>query len=286
MARRLAPEDPRPTSSRRRADGSFKNWRSEATILSTFAQGQSRLRFLSLKRFMPRAIIAAETKRREAELPNKSLPFLLSVVAGSTDTICFLGLNGLFTAHITGNVVVLAANVVTGKPAFVSYLISVPVFMLVLYVTRVLALAIERIGLPPLRPLLLIQLLCLVVCLELCVFVGPWSDPQAVLAIVAGMFAVSAMAVQNALAQISFRSVPSTAVMTTNVTHFILDLSELVHARDETARAPARDRASRTWPVIAGFVLGCALGALYQAIAGLWSLSLPTGLALLALVIA
>jgi uncharacterized membrane protein YoaK (UPF0700 family) len=210
----------------------------------------------------------------------------LSVVAGSTDTICFLGLNGLFTAHITGNVVVLAANVVTGKPAFVSYLISVPVFMLVLYLTRVLALAIERIGVPPLRPLLLIQLLCLVACLELCVFVGPWSDPQAVMAIVAGMFAVSAMAVQNALAQISFRNVPSTAVMTTNVTHFILDLSELVHARDETARAPARERASRTWPVIAGFVLGCALGALYQAGAGLWSLSLPTGLALLALVIA
>jgi uncharacterized membrane protein YoaK (UPF0700 family) len=38
------------------------------------------------------------------------LPFVLSVIAGSTDIIGFLGLNGLFTAHITGNIVVLAAR--------------------------------------------------------------------------------------------------------------------------------------------------------------------------------
>jgi uncharacterized membrane protein YoaK (UPF0700 family) len=39
------------------------------------------------------------------------LPFVLSVIAGSTDIIRFLGLNGLFTAHITGNIVVLAAHI-------------------------------------------------------------------------------------------------------------------------------------------------------------------------------
>ena len=36
-------------------------------------------------------------------------PIVLSVIAGATDSIGFLGLNGLFTAHITGNLVVLAA---------------------------------------------------------------------------------------------------------------------------------------------------------------------------------
>ena len=182
--------------------------------------------------------------------------------------------------------VVLAANLVTGKSAQISYLLSVPVFMLVLYLTRALAISIERFGLPALRPLLFTQLLFLAACLELCVFFGPWADPQAAAAIVAGMLAVSAMAVQNALAQIALSNVPSTAVMTTNVTHFILDLSELVHARDETAHAQARARALRTFPVICGFVVGCALGAVYQAAAGLWSLSLPTGLALFALIVA
>jgi uncharacterized membrane protein YoaK (UPF0700 family) len=33
-----------------------------------------------------------------------------SATAGASDTIAFLGLGGLFVAHITGNLVVLAAH--------------------------------------------------------------------------------------------------------------------------------------------------------------------------------
>ena len=36
------------------------------------------------------------------------LPFVLSMIAGSADVIGFLGLGGLLTAHITGNLVLLA----------------------------------------------------------------------------------------------------------------------------------------------------------------------------------
>jgi uncharacterized membrane protein YoaK (UPF0700 family) len=38
----------------------------------------------------------------------------------------------------------------------------------------------------------------------------------------------------------------------------------------------------RTFPVIVGFTIGCVLGAAFEAAAGLWSLALPTALALLA----
>jgi len=38
-------------------------------------------------------------------MASRALPFVLSLIAGSTDIIGFLGLNGLFTAHITGNLV-------------------------------------------------------------------------------------------------------------------------------------------------------------------------------------
>jgi uncharacterized membrane protein YoaK (UPF0700 family) len=69
-------------------------------------------------------------------LGTKWLPFALSMVAGSVDIIGFLGLDGLFTAHITGNIVILAAKLVAGQQAPVSYLISVPVFMVVLALTR------------------------------------------------------------------------------------------------------------------------------------------------------
>jgi uncharacterized membrane protein YoaK (UPF0700 family) len=96
------------------------------------------------------------------------------------------------------------------------------------------------------------------------------------------MFGVAAMAVQNALVQISLTNTPTTAVMTTNVTHFMLDLGEVLVGRDHAKVARARARAMHTFPVILGFSIGCVLGAAVEAAAGLWSLALPTGLALLA----
>jgi uncharacterized membrane protein YoaK (UPF0700 family) len=218
----------------------------------------------------------------EADLPSWALPFVLSTIAGSTDIIGFLGLNGLFTAHITGNIVVLAAHVVTGNPTIFSYILSVPVFMLVLFLTRLLAIGLERTGLTPLRPLLLLQLLLLVAFLIICVAAGPWSDSDATLAIIAGMFGVAAMAVQNALAQISLRNIPSTAVMTTNITHFMMDVGEVLASADGVAITKARGRAMRTLPVIAGFTVGCGLGAACEAAVGLWSLTLPLSLAIIA----
>ena len=212
----------------------------------------------------------------------RTLPFVLSLTAGSTDIIGFLGLNGLFTAHITGNIVVLAAHMVAGDPAIFSYMLSVPVFMLVLLLTRVLACGLERSGLSTLQPLLLLQLVFLAAFLGLGVTAGPWRNADALLAVIAGMFGVAAMAVQNALVQIALKNSPTTAVMTTNVTHFMLDLGEVLAGDDATKVATARHRAMHTLPVIVGFTTGCGLGALYEAVAGLSSLALPTCLALLA----
>jgi uncharacterized membrane protein YoaK (UPF0700 family) len=217
-----------------------------------------------------------------ADLVARTLPFVLSVIAGSTDIIGFLGLNGLFTAHITGNLVVLAAHVVAGQPTIISYILSVPVFMLVLLLTRLLAGGLERAALDTLGPLLLLQLLSLSVFLVLCITAGPWIDPNATAAVFAGMFGIAAMAVQNALVQISLKNTPTTAVMTTNVTHFMLDLGGVLVGGDPAEVAKARSRAMHTLPVIVGFATGGGLGAACEAAAGLWSLALPTGLALLA----
>ena len=122
---------------------------------------------------------------------------VLSVIAGSTDVIGFLGLGGLFTAHITGNLVILAAHLVTGGEAQIAPMLSVPVFMAVLGLTRLLASGLEAMGLPLLRPLLLLQFLLLAGFLMLCVVAGPRIDTNAGNAILAGMLGVSAMAVQT-----------------------------------------------------------------------------------------
>jgi uncharacterized membrane protein YoaK (UPF0700 family) len=101
--------------------------------------------------------------------------------------------------------------------------------------------------------------------------------------VVAGMLGVSAMAVQNALVGISLTGTPSTAVMTTNVTVLTMDLGEILLARDSTRVAKALHRAKLTWPAIAGFLLGCGLGAPCEAAFGLRAMILPTGFSLAAL---
>src|SRR3954453_18072280 len=91
----------------------------------------------------------------------KMLPAVLSVIAGSVDTISFLGLDGLFTAHVTGNLVVLVAHLATGSRAPLANVLSVPVFVAALGLTRLLAGFLERIGFASLWSLLLLQQLLL-----------------------------------------------------------------------------------------------------------------------------
>jgi uncharacterized membrane protein YoaK (UPF0700 family) len=239
-----------------------------------------------------RAHLVAHDESRDAGVPvssvedslgTKLLPFVLSVNAGSVDVIGFLGLGGLFTAHITGNLVILAARLLAGGQAPVAHLISVPVFVAVLVLTRLLAGGLERVRIASLRPLLLLQFLLLAGFLVLCVAAGPRSNPNAASMVVAGMLGVSAMAVQNALVQISLQGAPATAVMTTNITRLTMDIGDVLLARDPDAVAKARSRAKHTWPAVVGFALGCGLGATGEVGLGLWSLALPVGLALLGL---
>jgi uncharacterized membrane protein YoaK (UPF0700 family) len=213
------------------------------------------------------------------------LPFVLSMIAGSADVIGFLGLGGLLTAHITGNLVLLVARIVANEPVPLSYLIAVPVFVIVLGMTRLLVAVLEQLGIASLLPLLFQQFLLLCLSLAICLSAGPHVDPTTASMIFAGMLSVSAMAVQNVLVRISIRGAPSTAVMTTNITVFSIDVGEIWLGNDAKRMALARARAKHTWPAIAGFVVGCALGAACEPAFGLQSLALPTGFALLALVL-
>ena len=65
-----------------------------------------------------------------------------------------------------------------------------------------------------------------------------------------------------------------------------MDAVEILLRRRTSAVDKARERARHTWPAIAGFLLGCALGAACESAFSLRSLALPAGLALLALALA
>jgi uncharacterized membrane protein YoaK (UPF0700 family) len=219
----------------------------------------------------------------DGSLAAKLLPFVLGVIAGNVDIIGFLGLGGLFTAHITGNLVVLAARLVASDQAPLAHLIAVPVFVAALALTRLLVARLERVRIGSLVPLLVLQFLLLSAFFNVCLGAGRDIDPNAARMIFAGMLGVSAMAVQNALVRVSLKGAPSTAMMTSNVTLFTMDVVKILLRGDASGVAAARERAGNTWPAIAGFLLGCTVGAACEAALGLRSLVLPAALALFAI---
>ena len=64
---------------------------------------------------------------------------LLGFNAGYVDTAGFLALNGLFTAHVTGNFVTLGAAFVHGTTGAFAKLLALPLFCAVVVLTRLFA---------------------------------------------------------------------------------------------------------------------------------------------------
>jgi uncharacterized membrane protein YoaK (UPF0700 family) len=211
-----------------------------------------------------------------------ALPVVLSTAAGAIDVIGFLSLGGLFTAHITGNVVVLAAHYVTGRFGQVGPLLAVPVFVLVLGAVVLVFGRSQNIG-SSRRALLTLHAALIAGCLGAGIAFGPFRDADGGMAVLTGMLAVSAMATQNALVKFALVGAPSTAVMTTNTTQLVIDLVAVLRKQrspDELARA--RKRARVTFACILGFMAGCVVGAILEVHVGIRAMAMPVVLAILA----
>jgi len=212
------------------------------------------------------------------------LPAVLSMTAGAVDIIGFIAL-GVFTAHITGNLVILAAHYVTGRFGEIGPILSVPVFMFVLGVVT-LAFVAKPAAIAR-RALLVLQAFLLAAFLGFGVGFSPFSDLESPMAVFVGMLGVAAMAIQNALVRLALPGAPSTAVMTTNVTQFTVDLATLIRGRgQQTDLSQVRSRADVTLTSVLGFVVGLVLGAILEIHLGLWSLIFPVILSALSVPLA
>lgn len=170
------------------------------------------------------------------------LPTLLSVIAGSVDVIGFLSL-GLFTAHVTGNLVVIAAQLVRGGPPHLIQILAVPVFIAAVAAVWLIAEAMNTRGRALARPLLLVHFLLLCGVLIFSVTRNPAATPRGWNTAVATMIAVSAMACQFSLLRLAVPGAPSTAVMTGNLTNAVLSLLDtLGHREPLMENAPERLR--------------------------------------------
>jgi uncharacterized membrane protein YoaK (UPF0700 family) len=210
------------------------------------------------------------------------LPAILSTTAGAVDVIGFLALGGLFAAHITGNLAIVAAHYTTGRFGQVGPILAVPVFIVVLGVVVLLFGGIESKGRSR-RALLVLHAALLSSCLGFGLSFGPFSNSNSPTAVLVGMLAVAAMATQNALGKLALVESPSTAVMTTNTTQLIVDLAALVRRTEELDKLGKTWRRARvTFLCMAGFIGGCVAGAVLELHFGVGALALPVILAALA----
>ncbi|KIU43343.1 MULTISPECIES: YoaK family protein [Bradyrhizobium] len=210
------------------------------------------------------------------------LPLVLSLNAGYVDTAGFLALQGLFTAHVTGNFVTLGASLVLGTSGAVAKLLALPVFCLVVILARLLSTALIRRQLPALKIILGVKFAFLVIGAALAIHFGPFTNGDAVPAVVTGMVLVAAMAIQNAAHRIHLASAPPSTLMTGTTTQIMIDLADMLQGPKPETGTPGA-RLARMSTNIVAFALGCASAALLYARFGVWCFVLPPALACVSL---
>jgi uncharacterized membrane protein YoaK (UPF0700 family) len=212
-----------------------------------------------------------------------TLPLLLSLNAGFVDTAGFLALQGLFTAHVTGNFVTLGASLVLGTSGAVAKLLALPLFCVVVIAIRLLSSALLRRKLPALKIVLGLKVILLIAGAALAIHFGPFGNGDAWQAVVTGLVLVAAMAIQNAAHRIHLGSAPPSTLMTGTTTQIMIDLADMIQApKPETTEHPG----ARLWRMstnIALFATGCAAAAILYAHVGVWCFVVPPVLGFLTL---
>ncbi|CAN7320346.1 YoaK family protein [Pseudoduganella sp. LjRoot289] len=215
---------------------------------------------------------AAQLAARQAGRQAVALGF----IAGYVDTLGFVALFGLFTAHVTGNFVLIGSELARpgGSSVTIKFL-AFASFVAAVALTRLYILWLERGQAAPLRSVLWLQLVLLLGFMLAGLAALPLTASDTPLALLAGTLGAAAMGVQNAAAKLLLANLTPTTVMTGNVTQLVIDLVDILRGGADTSIH--RRCAKFLWPILA-FGVGCAGGAFGFVYAGFYGLLLPAAL--------
>lgn len=202
----------------------------------------------------------------------KLLPVGLAFMAGCVDTVGFVAVFGLFTAHVTGNFVLIGSVLARSSCSVLLRLLVFPAFIAAVAATRLIVLRIERRHLDPLVPLLLLQFALLGGFAVLGWVASPIVGAEEAPVIGAGICGAAAVGIQNAVARLVQPSLAPTTVMTGNVTQLVIDGVDLLRGAAETE---TRSRGAKfLWPIVA-FAGGAGGGAFGIVHAGFVAVAVP-----------
>ena len=221
----------------------------------------------------------------------KSMPVLLSLLAGYVDSCTFLALFGLFVAQVTGSFVLAGTQLVAHENGGLVKLTAIPAFFLACVVVTVMVRRARRNGRSALAG-----------------NAGPrnraaggtvrrpadrravWRTRGAIRRMREPVRHRPRWVCRARWCGCSSKDAPSTNVMTTNTSQLAVDATELLLTARARRRAPddaalaaeharLRERLDRLWPVVLGFLTGTIVGALAFAQFGVWSVLAPIALA-------
>ncbi len=220
----------------------------------------------------PSAKAAISTTAPEPPLLTVGLGF----TAGFVDTLAFVALFSFFSAHVTGNFVVLGSALSQPVHGLIAKLLALPTFIAAVAATRLYGRSLERREHAAAAPLLTVQAIFLMAFMALGLFAAPITDADAPLAILTALSSTVAMGVQNAASRTVFASLSPTTVMTGNVTQLAIDAVDLIGGGPEATLNPVRARFKRFWPPVLAFAVGATCGAISYKFGGFLSILVPT----------
>jgi uncharacterized membrane protein YoaK (UPF0700 family) len=211
------------------------------------------------------------------------LAVLLSGVAGYVDSAGFVALFGLFTAHVTGDLVAIGVGAaVAPTQVALGRMAMLPVFILSVAATACWVRSQRRSGRAPLPAVLGLLTWALALFAAIGAVLRPFDATHAGVIWVLGASGVAAMAVQNTLMRDVLPGSSPTTIMTGNLTQVTVDLVELLFPSSIESRrvqAVLRERARRRLsvlvPSVAAFTAGTVLGAIVTHLVGLASIVVP-----------
>jgi uncharacterized membrane protein YoaK (UPF0700 family) len=204
------------------------------------------------------------------------LPVALAMLSGVIEALAFLGLGNVFTAHVTGNLVIIAAILAHGEVPTSAQALALPAFAAFVAGISAFVVRSRREGASLIRPLLGIQLVLLGAVAGL-MALQRGSPAQTPVSTIAALFAVGAIASQFVLLRTGLRGSPSTAVMTNNLTAALL--AAAVRWLGETPRSSEEPDAELSVRILLSFGAGCLLGAALFVVAGTWGWLAPVAIA-------
>jgi len=205
--------------------------------------------------------------------PNKSqlyVSLLLAFTAGFCDAATFAAADQLFSAHVTGNFIVFAYDLIKGADSATWIkLISFPVF-----IAAVLASGWAAPRLKSPYTLLLFEGIVLVAAAAIKFSTNNHTFSMTSWSVCVPFAIVFAMGIQNAFGRLYSKNVLApTTIMTGNVTQVTLDFTKMLFLG--SFDAVNRQALANQLMVIGGFLAGCIAGAYLAITFNLWVVGWP-----------